>query len=159
LSKLISKILGKNIEFNIINLKSIVFNTDILTEVLASKLKRKKIQQYRTTNVILNKAKLSKANNIKERSKIVKKVNKNLIINKYKNVNINSILNIKEFSLYNLLSEIYRQKINNKKSLFNIIHENVFNSIKYKIMSGIRLEVKGRLTKRYRADRATYRTD
>jgi hypothetical protein len=31
---------------------------------------------------------------------------------------------------------------------------NIFNSIHYKNIAGIRLEVKGRLTKRYRADRA-----
>ena len=33
----------------------------------------------------------------------------------------------------------------------------VFNSIKYKNMAGIRMEVKGRLTKRYRADRSVYK--
>ncbi len=159
LSKLICKILGKNIEFNIINLKSSVINTDILTEILALKLRKKKIQQFRTTNVILNKAKLSKVNNVKERSKIIKKVNKNLVMNKYKDVNINYIINLKEYDLYNLLSEIYCHKINSTKSFFNNIHKNIFNSIKYKIMNGIRLEVKGRLTKRYRADRATYRGD
>jgi hypothetical protein len=36
--------------------------------------------------------------------------------------------------------------------------ENIFfNSINYKNMGGMRLEVKGRLTKRYRADRAVYK--
>ena len=34
------------------------------------------------------------------------------------------------------------------------IYKLIFNSINYKNMSGIRLEVKGRLTKRYRADRS-----
>jgi len=80
-------------------------------------------------------------------------------MNKYKDVNINYIINLKEYDLYNLLSEIYCHKINSTKSFFNNIHKNIFNSIKYKIMNGIRLEVKGRLTKRYRADRATYRGD
>jgi hypothetical protein len=76
------------------------------------------------------------------------------MINKYKNINLNYILNFKEYNLDNLLYEIY-----NKKGFFNNIHKNIFNSIKYKVMNGIRLEVKGRLTKRYRADRATYRAD
>jgi hypothetical protein len=46
-----------------------------------------------------------------------------------------------------------------EKSL-NVIHgnqninKNIFNSIGYKNMAGIRLEIKGRLTRRYRADRA-----
>jgi len=33
----------------------------------------------------------------------------------------------------------------------------IFNSIKYKNFNGIKLLVKGRLTKRYRADRAIYK--
>jgi hypothetical protein len=33
----------------------------------------------------------------------------------------------------------------------------IFDSIKYKNMGGIRLEAKGRLTKRYRADRALFK--
>ena len=38
----------------------------------------------------------------------------------------------------------------------NNIKENIFNSIKYKNMGGIRLEVSGRLTRRYRADRSVH---
>lgn len=40
-----------------------------------------------------------------------------------------------------------------KAKLYNI----VFNSIKYKNMGGIRMEVSGRLTPRYRADRSVYK--
>lgn len=36
------------------------------------------------------------------------------------------------------------------------IHNTIYNSIGYKNMRGIRLEIKGRLTKRYRADRSIY---
>lgn len=43
LSSILNKILRKKIEYNIINLKSIVYNTDLFTNVLALKLKRKKI--------------------------------------------------------------------------------------------------------------------
>ena len=37
------------------------------------------------------------------------------------------------------------------------MHDILFNTIKYKNMGGVRLEVKGRLTKRYRADRAIFK--
>jgi len=37
--------------------------------------------------------------------------------------------------------------------LYNII----FNSINYKNVNGIRLEIRGRLTRRYRADRTVYK--
>ena len=36
------------------------------------------------------------------------------------------------------------------------MHNSIYNSIKYKNLGGIRIEVKGRLTKRYRADRSIY---
>ena len=39
---------------------------------------------------------------------------------------------------------------------YSKIYEIIFNSINYKNLSGMRLEVKGRLTKRYRADRSIY---
>ena len=40
LSNIINKIIGKKIEYNIINLKSIAYNTDFFTQVLALKLKK-----------------------------------------------------------------------------------------------------------------------
>jgi hypothetical protein len=43
-----------------------------------------------------------------------------------------------------------------EKKYLNIF-DIIFNSIKYKNMRGIRLEIKGRLTKRYRADRSVYK--
>jgi len=36
------------------------------------------------------------------------------------------------------------------------VHTTIYNSIGYKNMGGMRLEVKGRLSKRYRADRSQY---
>jgi hypothetical protein len=40
---------------------------------------------------------------------------------------------------------------------YSKIYEIIFNSINYKNLSGVRLEVRGRLTKRYRADRALFK--
>ena len=37
------------------------------------------------------------------------------------------------------------------------IYQIIFNSINYKNMGGLRLEIKGRLTKRYRADRSLFK--
>jgi hypothetical protein len=44
----------------------------------------------------------------------------------------------------------------NLDSKNNTRHSLVYNSIGYKNLGGIRLEIKGRLTKRYRADRSIY---
>jgi hypothetical protein len=92
LAKIISKFYNRKIDFNIVNLKSIILNSDIFTKVLTLKLKSKKANPIRIMNFILNKAVLPKVNRIKEKSSIIKSVDFNLLENKYKNLNLNSII-------------------------------------------------------------------
>jgi hypothetical protein len=73
----------------------------------------------------------------------------NLLENKYKNLNLNSIKN-NNFDEW--LNNIYPFHNTNKSN--GELYKIIFNSIHYKNMGGIRLEIKGRLTRRYRADRA-----
>jgi hypothetical protein len=105
-----------------------------------------------------------------------------LIDNKYKNINLNSIMSAsvvdRKSKLDNVFNNLYynlmlEQNISTPSQSANIlpesqlksidapdfgkIYEIIFNSIKYKNMGGIRLEIKGRLTKRYRADRALFK--
>nr|UED14398.1 ribosomal protein S3 [Ophiocordyceps sp.] len=57
LSNILNKIIKKKIEYNIINLKSITYNTDIFTNALALKLKRKKdIKALKNMFKVLNRA-------------------------------------------------------------------------------------------------------
>ena len=104
-------------------------------------------------NRILKKVKLPRVNSIIERSRSIKNIDFTQIENKYKNLNLSIILT--EYGIDNILNGLYNNNIfdKNYKKLYDII----FNLIKYKNMSGIRLEVKGRLTRRYRADRAIYK--
>ena len=91
---------------------------------------------------ILNKAILPKVNRIKEKSSLVKSVDYNLLENKYKNMNLDSII---KNNLDELLNEFYNFYSNySKVKLYKVI----FNSIHYKNIGGIRLEAKGRLTKK-----------
>ena len=108
-------------------------------------------------NFILNKAILPKTNKIKEKSRVVKSVNFDLLENKYKDPNLTSIIEENNFNalLKNLFNSIIIKEDLSKN--LNKMSEAVFNSIKYKNKGGIRLEVKGRLTKRYRADRAIFK--
>jgi len=177
LSNILNKIIGKKIEYNIINLKSIAYNTDLFTHALALKLKKTRMNHIKSMFSILNRAYLPKINTIKERT-LVKgcfaQNNVDLFLDKYKdlkiisNINVNSNLdgllnNIHETSYpyplrdqdqqYPTLASAYNNNNNNTKKE---IHNTVYSSIGYKNMSGIRLEVKGRLTKRYRADRSIY---
>lgn len=151
LSRLIGKLYNKKVEFNIINLKSIVLNSDLFTEILASKIRKRKINIIRAMNIVLHKAQLPIVNNIIERGTIIKTVDFNLVENKYKDLSLVDKNHLDEI-LNDLYSEIDTNS-NEKSKLHNII----FDNIKYKNMGGIRLEVKGRLTKRYRADRAIFK--
>jgi hypothetical protein len=164
LSKLISKFYGKKVEFNIVNLKSIAFNGDILTEIITKKLDKRNASSGRVFKSILSKTKIAKENNVKERGRIQKAVDFELIQNKFIYPNVSYILHNKNpfnYSLNQLLYNLYydraQEKKNNKLTILpdqDSIRKIIFDNIKYKNLGGIRLSVKGRLTRRYRADRS-----
>jgi hypothetical protein len=156
LSNILGKILGKKIDYNIINLKSITFSPDIFTNILALKIKKIKTSYIRKMLTVLNKAYLPKINTIQERTKVQTWDNLDLFLNKFKNLNIIS----NNSNITNILKKnfVYEENATSKKSLSTNenIHNTIYNNIKYKNMSGIQIEVKGRLTKRYRADRSIF---
>lgn len=179
LSGVLNKIIRKKIQYNIINLKSIAYNTDLFTHVLALKLKRKKIRVVGYTLLsILNRAYFPEIramlqreqDHTRERSCAwcfagnfagnfagVNFVSKNMNLflsvacapHKYKDLKLISILN--KAASPSPFDKLLGDCSNTKQ-----IHNTIYNSIGYKNMRGIRLEVKGRLTKRYRADRSVY---
>lgn len=180
LTNLLVKILNKKIEYNIVNLKSLVFNTDIFTKALTLKLRKKKFSLMRGINSIINRAKLVNVNTIKERVNLKKDQDLNLVHNKYKDsLLLSNLKNNEDFfmflkNIYNIQNKYLRSNtlkltskesknpsfigINNSKMFDDkIIKKSVFDSIKHKNMGGIRLEVSGRLTKRNRADRTVYK--
>ena len=128
LINLIKKIYNKNVEFNIINLKYFYFNSNIYTQPLELKLKKKR-NVLRYLKVLIRKAKIK---NIK-------------LVEKSK----------KLFSINNLdTNNLVQQDKTNTKYLKKII----LNNIKYKRVSGVRLEAAGRLTRRFSASRSQRRT-
>lgn len=159
LSKLtyfLEKLIGKKLEYNIVNLKSITYHPDIFTDFLALKIKKNLVSPKRWMNSILNKASINPVNNIQQRTRIQKWDKIDLFRNKYRDLKVISHSN----NLSKLLYKIYRvkpRKTNKSNIYFNYfkkIHNTIFNSIEYKKLNGIKLEVSGRLTRRYRADRA-----
>ena len=146
LSNILKNILGNNLEFNIINLKSIAYHTDLFTNALALKLRNRNNQYIPNVLSILNRAHLPVVNTITERTPIK---TRNNLLNKYKDGKILSHFSNEDDNLDKLLSTRYNSN-NMKKN----IHTTIYNSIHYKNMGGIRLEINGRLTKRYRADRS-----
>jgi hypothetical protein len=156
LSNIIRKLYNKEIEFNIVNLKNIVFNTDLFTEISTLKIKKRNAKVVRIMNIMLNKANLPYLNRIQETGRLDNNVSLKLVENKYKTLNIRNILGTRVSTLDKLLNKIFIS-INDKLLSQRGLYDMVFNSIKYKNMAGIRMEVKGRLTKRYRADRSVYK--
>ena len=117
---------------------------------------------------------MPKVNRIIERGRIEKNVDLELVDNKYKNINISSIINnnnnLVKDSLNKLLYNIYNKttldkenKLKENRACLSSESENlkirdiILDNIKYKNMGGAKLRVKGRLTRRYRADRAVYK--
>ena len=132
LISLIRKIYNKNVEFNIINLKYFYFNSNIYTQPLELKLKKKR-NVLRYLKVLIRKAKIK---NIK----LVEKSKKFFTIN--------------NFDTNNLVDDLMQQDKTNTKYLKKII----LNEIKYKRVSGVRLEAAGRLTRRFSASRSQRKT-
>ena len=165
LNPFISKLYNKEVKFNIINLKTLYLNSDIFTEAISLKLKNRDNKLLRVLRSALSLVKLPKVNRIKEQ---YNKVNiKELWVNKVNNLNlINSEYHLlqKRDHLNKLLLDLFNNSyfikekedtidLNNSKSLIPFI----LNSLKHKNMAGVRLEAKGRLTRRFTASRSVFK--
>lgn len=146
LKMLLTNLLGKEVELNIVDQKSAHLNSDFFTEAIAIKLRRRKNRLLRVIKAFLRTAKIPRLNKIEKNdfSKIpvVKKV-ETILYNK------NSKRDLLDKLLYNnLLGSTYSGKN---------IELQVLKALKYKKIAGIRLEAKGRLTKRFTASRSLFK--
>lgn len=132
LKNLIQKIYNKKVEFNLINIKYHYLNSDILSESLTLKItiNRRKILKYFRS--LIRKIKVDKTH---KDVPYVPNLNK---INLIENIDdpIESIFNTKS-----------RPDIKTLKTV-------VLDEIKYKRLAGVRLEAKGRITRRNTASRS-----
>jgi Mitochondrial ribosomal protein (VAR1) len=165
LKGLVSSIYNKGIRFNIVNLKKLHLNSDIFTQAVSLKLRNRDNKMYRVLKSSLRKLKLQNVS----RAKRLKKGNfsKNLI-NQIRNDSINSMFtknNVKD-RLNSLLLDYfpscddlrlktikYRMAKVKKVSLETYI----FSNLKHRKMAGIKIEAKGRLTKRFTASRSVFK--
>lgn len=132
LNNLLKKLYNKNVQFDIINLKYFYLNSDILTESILLKIRRDRRKLLKKLRFLLIRSKINKI------SKLIsyKPISKNTL-NYSKNIDPISYL---------ILNDVYK----NKKS----IKRTALSLIKYKRVTGIRLEVSGRLTRRFTASRS-----
>ena len=160
LTHLVEKLYNKEVEFNIVNLKKMHLNSDILTQAIVLKLKNRKNKFYNIFKSSLNKVKLPNVIRLSDR---INKSNKNeYFINKIRNTYINNMFeNVKTDQLNNVLlnyfSNANKLEHENSYSQQSISLTNyVFKYLKHLKLAGVRLEAKGRLSRRYTASRSIF---
>ncbi len=138
LKKILENILGKKIIFNLVILKNYYLNSNILTQILISKA-IKKDKNFRILRIL--KTSLIKIKTLN--------ANKRLILRQP--IELSTIQNIfiKDSMMLN--------KIITRNYSRHNIEQIVLNSIKNKIVNGVRLEASGRLTKRITAARSVFK--
>ena len=154
LKNLIQKIYRKKIEFNFISLKRYYHNSSILAQIVAVKINYRK-KTNRPLRVI--KTSIRKTQVYKFNKKLLWE-DHTLFMGKQNHIIANFLkkrikkIGIKRIDyLNNILNS--NQPINNNLNLTNLI----LNSTKNKVMSGIRVQASGRITRRLIAQRATYK--
>lgn len=169
---LIMNLYNKKVEFNIVNLKTLCFNSDMFTEAITVKLRNRDNKLLRVLRSSLHMVKLPKINKIREK---YGKSNKGILwLNSVKNLRVDSPTYVKNLNhegkdflsqfIFDLLSSKSPLKLQDfvdkeilEQDKSSNIENIVFSSLKHKIMSGVRLEVKGRLTRRFTASRAVFK--
>jgi len=164
LNPLIARFYNKEVEFNIVNLKTLYLNSDIFTEAISLKLKNRNNRLLQVLRSSLSMVKLPKVNRIREQ---YSKINiKELWLNKVNNLNINLLdskhstkdtLNNLLLDLFNDYSYINKENDENTANKSNLLLNFIINSLKHKNMAGARLEAKGRLTRRFTASRSVFK--
>lgn len=148
LNSILSNLYNKKVELNIINLKYLYLDGNILAISVAKKLKYKRIYVLGIIRLALNLSKKSYVNNYY-----------NHLINKN---DIDNILISKNFELF------YNNYNNNNNRFLNtdVIDKPyrynsriIFYYLNNKIVSGIKIQSAGRLTKRLIASRSMIKTD
>nr|YP_009240979.1 ribosomal protein S3 [Cairneyella variabilis]AMK09008.1 ribosomal protein S3 [Cairneyella variabilis] len=140
-------------------------NTDIFTQVVSLKLKNRENRLYRVLKASLRKVYVPRISRVNERKS---KPDKNQVfINKIRNNYINNMFtNYDKDPLNNLLLDlfpsIYNLEITKKKRRYTrnyslSLTKYILNTLKQLRLRGIRIEAKGRLTKRLTASRSIFK--
>jgi hypothetical protein len=140
-------------------------NSDIFTQAVSLKLINRNNKLFKVLRSSLSKIKLP---NVRRVTKDTKPNRDKYLINKIRNNRINSmfVYNIKKDYLNNLLLNFYPSADNLKieiKKISRIVKRSislenyVLKYLKHVKMAGIRVEAKGRLTRRFTASRSVFK--
>jgi len=157
LKKLISQYYNKKVEFNIVNLEYLYLNSDILSESIVIKLKKRSNKLLRVLKTSLNMIKLPFINKLSVSNNLNKiKYDKTLSLNNIQNLNALLQIFVKKYKSENVFDKLLHDIFpffSKKEDIQNV----VLNCIKHKYISGVRLEATGRLTRRLTAARSIFK--
>lgn len=161
---LVEAVYGKKVEFNIVKLKKLHLNSDLYTQAVGLKLKDRNNRLLKVLKSSLSKVQLPAFYRAAE---IYHYLNKNdLLVNIIRNDKVTSMLkNNVQDPLSTLLLDTFTNaediKIKTTKTSANSrtisLQKYVFKSLKHLSMRGIRIEAKGRATRRLTAARSVFK--
>ena len=175
LTNLVNKVYNKKVEFNLVNLKHLYLNSYIFSETLVTKLRNRKNRLLRVLKTSLLRFKLPSVDRLALYEEIYNRKRKlqNLKVDNTTADFISSKSEIKpqfndllEGSLLNADPHDSISKLKDFKTYWpGLMHysyplfilNTIFKSIKNKSVSGLRLEVAGRLTRRNKAARSLFK--
>ena len=138
LNSIIAKIYNKRVEIKLVELKSIHLNSDVFSSAVVLKLRDRKNKAVSILRkAILQMTKIPDLHTIRTFDDYMEQVDESALIT-------NNIVN-------------NEWRINVKDHLKNIEENNTLNIIKQQVVSGVRFEASGRLTRRLTAMRAVFK--
>lgn len=149
LKSFLNNIYNKKVQLNIINQKYLHLNSDLFTEIVSIKLRdrTKSLFKIMLKSFLVRTFKPNKRFLYSEQKKNSIIINTETYFGRYNVINGN-VLNIAFRKMFKNNMSAEKLKGNIKNTLF---------SLKYKWITGIRLEAAGRLTRRYAAARAVFK--
>ena len=159
LHKLISKLIDKKIEFNIINLKYLHLNSNILSHFIAIKVKNKKNRVLKVLYKFFNKLNMPilaiKTKFLfRDKKYWLSKLPEQLTSIKYKYLYTFFSIDKKKNNKNDILNLLIQKKIKLKFERKRFLVKKILKTIKNKWIYGVRLHLTGRLTRRFIAARS-----
>nr|UFP91289.1 ribosomal protein S3 [Phaeoplaca camptidia] len=167
-SNLIKTVYNKNVDFNLVNLKYLHLNSYIFTETIVTKLKNKKNRLLKVLRASLSRFKLPIENKLATYNDIYNrnKTKQNLKLDNFLKDPLFKIDLKNKDILQEMLDKLSKNNFFKKYKLSNDcvssdkkeeLSNTVLDSIKYKSVSGLRIEAAGRLTRRNTAARSVFK--
>jgi hypothetical protein len=163
---LVQDMYNKKVEFNIVKLKKMHLNSDIFTQAVSLKLRERNNKLYRVLKSSLRKIKLPherkisfKQNKPNRDDFLVNRIRNNIISNMFTDNNTKDPLNNLLLNFYPSADKLrisIIKRLSLKTRSISLKHY-VLKYLKHLKLRGIRVEAKGRLTRRATASRSVFK--